>query len=379
MKPSSRCEGRWRTCVALVLACATAAQAAAPVVSHVRAGQRPGTKWVDITYDLAADRPVEIVVQVSDNGGASYGVAAIHFSGPGYGSGVAPGQARQIAWDAGRDWAGQFSANVVFKVTAHDRQPPETVPTGMVWIPPGALFLGSPTNELVRRTDEALHPVMISGFYMSRYELTQAEYLAVMSNNPSRFVPAHGYTEDLQRPVESVTWYDATNYCGQLNVREGRLGSGWVYRLPTEAEWEYACRAGTTTPFHYGEELRSGMANFDGHDEYPPGPGELFYHHNPGGIYLGRTTPVGNYQPNAWGLYDMHGNVWEWCLDWYGAYPSTLTPDWRGPASGSYRVFRGGFYYSDGFNCRSAQRNSYRPDYWYYSLGFRPVLAPEEP
>ena len=139
-----------------------------------------------------------------------------------------------------------------------------------------------------------------------------------------------------------------------LTAREqaaGRLPAGWVYRLPTESEWEYACRAGTTTAFYFGSALRSGMANFYGYYEYDASVGDIY---NPNGILPGLTTPVGSYQPNAWGLYDMDGNVWEWCRDWYGTYPTGSVTDPAGPASGSARVIRGGCWDSNAGSCRSA-------------------------
>jgi len=154
-------------------------------------------------------------------------------------------------------------------------------------------------------------------------------------------------TNELSHPVEEVSWIDATNYCGRLTERErgaGRLPAGWEYRLPTEAEWEYACRAGMRTAFHYGAALRSGMANVDGRYEYPPCGGEYPpWCYNASGVYLGRTAAVGSYAPNAWGLYDMHGNVWEWCQDWWaGSLPGGSVTDPTGPETRWERVMRGG-------------------------------------
>jgi formylglycine-generating enzyme required for sulfatase activity len=248
-------------------------------------------------------------------------------------------------------------------------------PPGMVKIPAGTFVMGSPLTETGRRIDETQHTVTLTrDFYMSKYELTQGEYQAVMGSNPSTF------TGDLNRPVENVSWNDATSYCRKMTASEraaGRLPAGWEYRLPTEAEWEYACRAGTSTAFHYGPELRSGMANFQGHYEYPPGPGELNgYHYNTNGTFLGRTTAVGSYQPNAFGLHDMHGNVWEWCLDWWDAYLGGSAIDPRGPASGYTRVIRNGRWNNLATICRSAYRSSYTPDLRIFNFGFRTVLAP---
>ena len=261
--------------------------------------------------------------------------------------------------------------------------PPQTIPN-MAWIPCGTFVMGSPASEAGRGSYETQHTVTLStGFYMGRYLVTQAGYLAVMGNNPSYFTTedwnGNPIPPDLSRPVEQVNWYDATAYCAALTSQEqaaGRLPAGWVYRLPTESEWEYACRAGTTTAFYCGSALRSGMANFDGQSEYDASVGDIY---NPNGIYLACTTPVGSYQPNAWGLYDMDGNVWEWCRDWYGTYPTGSVTDPTGPASGSYRVGRGGGWYGDAWDCRSALRGSPDPSYRRYSIGFRVVLAPGQP
>jgi formylglycine-generating enzyme required for sulfatase activity len=205
------------------------------------------------------------------------------------------------------------------------------------------------------------------GYWIGKYEVTQGEYEAVMGSNPSLF----HYNPTL--PVDFVSWTSATNYCYKLTAREraaGKLPRGYVYRLPTEAEWEYACRAGTTTPFGVGDgiSLSSTEANFDG--TFPYGGA-------PSGRNLNQTIFVGIYAPNAWGLHDMHGNVWEWCQDWYGSYPGGAVTDPTGPETGTARVLRGGGYTSVGRGCRSAKRDSRSTSYANSIQGFRIVLAAE--
>jgi len=200
-----------------------------------------------------------------------------------------------------------------------------------------------------------------------------------MGSNPSYFTPANGYSDDLTRPVETVSWYDATNYCGLRTQQEragGLIPTNYVYRLPTESEWEYADRAGTTTAFYLGSGLHSGQGNFDGQYEYDASVGTI---NNPSGINLGQTTAVGSYAANGWGLYDMIGNVYEWCQDWYGAYPAGSVTDPQGAPTGSNRMFRGGSWvYPGAWDCRSASRNEGDPgslDRVSY-IGFRALLAP---
>ncbi|MBI3851742.1 MAG: formylglycine-generating enzyme family protein [Verrucomicrobia bacterium] len=247
--------------------------------------------------------------------------------------------------------------------------------TNLVFIQPGTFTMGSPTNEAERGSDEVQHIVTISqGFWMGKYEVTQGDYLAVVGSNPSYFTSANGYSDDLTRPVEKVSWNDASNYCALRTQQEqagGQIPTNYVYRLPTESEWEYAARAGTTTAFYLGSGLYSGQANFDGQYEYDAVLGTIS---NPSGIFLGITTPVGSYAANGWGLYDMIGNVEEWCQDWYGAYPAGTAIDPQGPATGSLRGIRGGDWATRARFCRSAGRD---PGAGFLNFrGFRVVLAP---
>ena len=265
--------------------------------------------------------------------------------------------------------------------------PTNVVPSSnMAWILPGTFVMGSPTSETNRNSDETQHTVTLTkGFYMGKYAVRQGEYLALIGSNPSYFTTrdynGNSIPQDLNRPVEQVSWIDATNYCGHLTQQEqaaGRVPLGWVYRLPTESEWEYACRAGATTAFNFGSAIHGGMANFDDHYEYDASIGDIYFS-NPAVPWLPRTTTVGSYQPNAWGLYDMHGNVWEWCRDWYGSYPAGSVTDPQGASLGSYRVFRGGDWFNNGTSCRSAYRNYINPPNYSSGIGFRVVLAPGLP
>src|SRR6266851_5757051 len=249
---------------------------------------------------------------------------------------------------------------------------PAPADTNLVFIQPGTFTMGSPTYEAERVPDEVQHIVTISrGFWMEKFLVTQGDYLAVVGSNPSYFRngmdgtnnggTGSTITNELSHPVETVSWYDATHYCGLRTQQERAVGlipTNYVYRLPTESEWEYAARAGTTTAFYLGSDLRSGQANFDGQYEYDAAVGTIS---NPSGTYLAQTTAVGSYAANGWGLYDMIGNVWEWCQDWYGDYPGGSVIDPQGPATGSCRVIRGGSWYFFARYCRSAARDCYDP------------------
>ena len=248
------------------------------------------------------------------------------------------------------------------------------VPANMNWIPAGTFIMGSPTNEVGRiANSETQHNVTLTrGFYMAKYLVTQTNYLSLINTNPSWFKTN---IITMNWPVEQVSWNDATNYCVKLTQQErtaGRIFTNWVYRLPTEAEWEYACRAGTTNAFYYGTNLTSGMANFDGKYEYISRTGTVF---NASGTLLDRPTIVGSYQPNGRGLYDMAGNVWEWCQDWHAGYTTNNVIDPQGPGTGTQRVFRGGSLNATGVSCRSANRNKTDPSTVVNTIGFRVVLA----
>ena len=246
-------------------------------------------------------------------------------------------------------------------------------------IPAGTFLMGSPKMEKGRRNDETRHEVTLTQpFLIGKYPVTQAQWRAVMGSNPSYFqsdnLPVENVSWDNRShrtnrshrpsdnlPVENVSWDDAQSFCVKVHEKTGH-----TVCLPTEAQWEYSCRAGTSTPFHFGQELNGTQANCDGN--YPYGTTQK-------GPYLGKTSPVGSYPANAWGLYDMHGNVWEWCQDWYGDYPKQSVTDPRGPEVGSICVIRGRSWYYEAAYCRSASRNGLVPSYRFSCNGFRLALG----
>ncbi|GHT60790.1 hypothetical protein FACS1894109_18810 [Spirochaetia bacterium] len=269
------------------------------------------------------------------------------------------------------------SAPVLSPAPVAPAEPPQRpIPANMVHINGGTFMMGSPLSEASRYNAETQHQVTVSGFYMGKYEVTQREYEEMMGTNPSHF-------KGQNLPVEMVSWNDAVEYCNKWSQKEGLTlaysisGSGdnrtvtWNrnangYRLPTEAEWEYACRAGTTTPFNTGNYITTSQANYDGN--YP--------YYNAKGEYRGKTTAVGSFAPNRWSLYDMHGNVREWCWDWYGDYSSGTQTDPSGLVSGSNRVVRGGSWNFLAVGLRSAFRIYFTPSYRGDFIGFR-LVRPE--
>ncbi len=241
----------------------------------------------------------------------------------------------------------------------------------LVRIPPGAFVMGSPDKELHRQGDETQHEVAITtAFYLGTLEVTQGQYDKIMGVNPSHFSAKGGGKQQVKDrdttayPVERVSWADAVEFCKKLSAKEEK-----TYRLPTEAEWEYACRSGTNTVFHTGNDFNSTLANING-------LGYSSYGKETGGPFYRCTVAGGEYKRNNFGLFDMHGNVQEWCADWYAAdyYKSSPKNDPLGPKDGTERVLRGGAWLSSAKACRSAGRNHMAPDEKTYTSGFRVVL-----
>ena len=247
------------------------------------------------------------------------------------------------------------ATSLVVDSTLHAHTVPSANNLEMIFCPPGTFTMGSPTTEADRGLDETQHQVTLTnGFYLGKYEVTQAQYETVMTGNSEGLnAKPSKWPNNNDRPVERVSWNDIQVFLSRLNDMEqtaGRLPAGWKYVLPTEAQWEYACRAGNTTAYSWGNDINSTLANYNWD----------------GGAHSGsdfkQTCDVGMYDPNSWGFFDMHGNVWEWVHDWKADYPGRAEINPEGPASGSSRVLRGGSWFSGGTNLRSAERNSQTPD-----------------
>ena len=260
----------------------------------------------------------------------------------------------------------------------------EDINLDMMLIPSGSFQMGTPDQEIERlckeydrdyfQRESPQHTVNISAFFMGRYPITQAQWRAIAATakididlelEPSYFKKPYQEQDRWTRPVERVNWEQAREFCKRLS----RETTG-EYRLPSEAEWEYACRAGTTTPFYFGETITGKLANHNASNTYAD---------EPKGEYRKETTPVGQFPPNAFGLYDMHGNVWEWCADtWHDNYDGAPTDGsvWRKNGNDNRSPLRGGSWFYFPFLCRSACRNFYfRRDYISFSCGFRVVCG----
>ena len=369
------------------------ATAAPPVVSNVRAAQRSGTAYVDITYDLAdADTSsLTVTVGVSTNAGGTWFYPGATLTGE-VGIGITPGAGKPVAWNAGSDLPAKLFANVRVQVSADDA-------SSMAIIPAGSFMMGD--NLDGDSSASPVHAVYVSAFYMEKHEVTKNLWDSVY-----QWAIGHGYSFDYagsgkaaNHPVQTIDWYDCVKWCNARSEKEGRVPayytdaglsvryrSGQVapyvnwssgYRLPTEAEWEKAARGGLNGQrFPWGNTISESQANYNGNTTYSYDLGPNGYNATFATGGQPYTSPVGYFGANGYGLFDMAGNVWEWCWDWYGAYSSGSQPDPRGPTSGSYRVLRGGGWHSYAFNCRTADRGSNYPTGSIYGIGFRPVLPP---
>ncbi|UJS24962.1 SUMF1/EgtB/PvdO family nonheme iron enzyme [Thiothrix winogradskyi] len=248
--------------------------------------------------------------------------------------------------DAGHDQYGRYADLVVKGITQKFR-----------WIEPGTFWMGSPESEQEYFSDETLHQVtLMKGFWLADTACTQFLWTAVLDNNPAHF------TDDANNPVEKVSWEDTQTFLRKLNTRL----SGVNARLPTEAEWEYACRAGTNTPFSFGDNITPRQVNYNG--RYPCTNGKI-------GLSRQRTVSVKSFPANAWGLYEMHGNVWEWCQDWYGDYPAYPVTNPGGAQAGTMRIVRGGSWLHRCERGRSAYRERHNPISSACHRGFRLALG----
>jgi formylglycine-generating enzyme required for sulfatase activity len=404
--------------MAALLLSATLAQAQSNelLVSHVQAALDPQTAKVDVWYRLETvdDGPVTVSLFLSTDSGATYPYLCATVSGD-VGAGVLPGTSRHLIWDARVDRPGFSSTTCRLRVTADDGANPDD----FVYVGSGTFIMGSPTTEVGHDDwgDETQHQVTLThGIYVQTTEVTNQQYrdmaqwaygqgFAIVVGDSILCDNLDGSTQVLLRlsgsgcevsfsggafavdagkashPITNMSWYGSAAYCDWLSLQRGlpraynhstwqcNAGNPYTatgYRLPTEAEWEYACRAGTQTPFSTGSCLDAGTeANY-----YGPAP----YTGCPTGPYVGWKVPVGSYLANAFGLYDMHGNLWEWCNDWYGTYSGTVT-DPVGAGAGSYRVIRGGSCFNDATSCRSAFRFRFDPSFADDSLGFRVVRS----
>ena len=386
---------------ALTFTATTTARAAVPVVSNLTAAQRFGTKLVDITYDVTADTPtVTITVAISSDGGTTWSVPATTVTGA-VGANVPPGMGKTVIWGAGADWNEKATSQMQFRVTADDLQGPP-IPEGFALIPAGNFQMGDQSNPSVGGgpgNEWPAHSVFVSAFYMAKYEVTTELWIAVRA-----WGLTHGYT-DLRysggglptQPVRSLTWYDMVKWCNARSEQEGltpcyytdaaqtaifKTGTNnidntmvkWTangYRLPTEAEWEKAARGGLVGKnFPWGDTITHSQANYLSTASYAYDVSPTRGYHPASGP---APSPVGSFAANGYGLYDMAGNVWEWCWDWYGTYTADFQTDPQGATTGSSRVLRGGNWYDVANNCRTACRYPFGPSNVNNNIGLRIV------
>ncbi len=379
------------TAVLLGIISGSGMAADAPVVSDVQVSQRTGTKLVDISYDLAySGGTVTVWVDVSNDGGRSYIVPARTFSGH-IGQGVAPGNNRAVVWNAEADYDGLLTSQMKVRINTRAGTVP-VPPVGMVFIPGGHFQMGEWSDGSACGT----RTVYISPMFMDRYEVT-----GVLWGQTKGWADTHGYSMSggssraSDHPIQAISWHDAVKWCNARSEKEGltpvyytdtaqtavyRSGNTnitnamvkWTangYRLPTESEWEKAARGGLSGKLYpWGDSIDGSKANYSGSgDSWENGNPQT----TPAGYYNSDQTPSGGDMANGYGLYDMAGNVWEWCWNWFGTVEGDNNP--KGPTSGTNRVARGGSWNYDTSNVRCAYRGLVNPFNYYSSGGFRCV------
>lgn len=373
----------------LFAAMGSLASAAPPVVSNIRVSQRPGTKLVDVYYDVTdADGGAQAIdMQVSGDAGLTYSIPSPTVSGD-IGAGVSLGANKHIVWNAGADWGGNFVPQAKVRVTAYDGTTPPA-PPGMALIPGGPFQMG---DNLDGMSDAPVHNVQVDAFFMDKYLVTGTLWSQVQGWGTSNgYSISGGSWKALNHPVQTISWYDMVKWCNARSQMEGLtpcyytdatqtvidksgkadIQNTWVkwtangYRLPTEAEWEKAARGGRMgNRYPWGDTISGSNANYNVIGN-PWQVGNQPW-----------TSPVGSYAPNNYGLYDVAGDLWQWCWDWYGNYYGTPGSDNNplGPVSGSNRVRRGG----SGENNSSSLRVAFRiyngsPGISDTSIGFRSI------
>lgn len=375
------------------------ASAAPPVVSNIRASQRPGTKLVDVYYDLSdADGDLQLIqMAASSDAGLTYSIPCTSLTGQA-GAGIAPGANRKITWNVGMDWNGNWVSQCRVRVTAHDGTTPPA-PPGMAYISGGPFQMGDNLDNDAGAMP--VHNVQVDAFFMDKTEVSKELWQSVQTwANSNGYSIAAGAFNGTSHPVQTISWYNAVKWCNARSQKEGltpcyytdaaqtviyKSGNTSIdntmvkwnangYRLPTEAEWEKAARGGATGQrFPWGSNITHSLANYYSSTFYAYDTSPTRGNHP---LYGQSTAPVGSFPANAYGLFDMAGNVWEWTWDWhsstyYGTAVSLTDP--QGPVSGSSRVIRGGYWSDDAGHCRVAARYGGDPVDAYGNFGFRSV------